>query len=173
MHPVTFKSVPAYWKNNILVELSAPAGHGGIVEDLAIHGTDVYAVGYTLETDGKNDVATYWKNGNAFKLSDGTTRSIISCIEVSGNDIYMAGIINGKTMVCWKNGEVIFTDLTTTQESTYPNDIYIFKGDVYIAGAIYVNNADNKPIYWKNGKRHIFNNVELNQGTGFGIAVLP
>lgn len=173
IHPVNLKSVPAYWKNNTLVELPVPTGHNGVVKDIAIRGTDVYAVGHTLETDGKNEVATYWKNGTAVKVGDGSVTSEIYCISVSGNDVYMAGSIDRKTMVCWKNDEVIFSDLTTAQESTYPRDIYIFENDVYVAGVIYIDNNKYNPIYWKNGERHIFNNVALNKATAYGIAVLP
>jgi hypothetical protein len=171
--PVNFKSVPTYWKNDVLVQLPVPMGHLGVVEDVAVKGTDVYAIGYTLEADGKKEVATYWKNGNAVKLSDGSVSTKIECIAIAGDDIYMAGTNNLKTLVCWKNDKIIFTDLTTAQESSYPLDIFIFKNDVYIAGSLYINNTNNKPVYWKNGERHIINNTALAGGTGYGIAVLP
>jgi len=169
----TFKAVPTYWKNDVLAQLPAPAGHHGIVQDIAIKGADFYAVGYTLEEDGKNEVATYWKNGTPVKLGDGSVSTQIKSIAIAGDDIYMAGTINRKTMVCWKNDKIIFTDVTTPQESSYPMDIYIFKNDVYIAGNLYLNNISSKPLYWKNGERHIINNTALAGCTTYGIAVLP
>ncbi|MGY3214104.1 hypothetical protein [Mucilaginibacter sp. HD30] len=172
-NPVTFKSIPAYWKNDVLVNLPAPDGHHGIVNGIASKGNDVYAVGYTLEFDGKNEVATYWKNGIAVKLGDGSVPTTIKSIAIEGNDVYMVGTVDRKTMVCWKNDKILLKDLTAAQESTYPTDIYIYKNDVYITGSIYINNINTGPLYWKNSERHIINNIALKGGTGYGIAVLP
>ncbi|RYE13968.1 MAG: hypothetical protein EOP51_28920, partial [Sphingobacteriales bacterium] len=128
--PDTKKSVPAYWKNDVLVNLPAPAGHHGMVNDIAIKGNDIYAVGYTLEVDGKNEVATYWKNGKRVALSDDSRSSSISCITISGDDIYMAGEVDRSTMVCWKNDKIIFTDNKPASEYTYGNEIFIYKKDI-------------------------------------------
>ncbi len=49
----------------------------------------VYVAGY--ESNGTNNVAKYWIDGQEIKLSDGTSSAFATSIFVSGNDVYIAG----------------------------------------------------------------------------------
>src|SRR5947208_1773786 len=63
----------------------------------------VLVAGY--ESNGKNNVATCWIDGQEVKLSDGTADGSANSILVSDNDLYIAGSDNGA--VYWKNNREI------------------------------------------------------------------
>jgi hypothetical protein len=112
--------------------------------------TDVYVAGWQNTSAAGNDfVATYWKNGNAVLLSQ--LPSTANSIAVSGNDVYVAGSVEGSQhgiAVYWKNGTQI--DLTDGSSEASANSIFVQGTDVYVTGNVLGSNS-SAATYWKNG----------------------
>jgi hypothetical protein len=119
-----------YWKNGVRVVLSTtPSTY---CSGLALSDTDVYVSGGSYDYDSVNGLdyleykAGYWKNGVLTVLPDTTHYAQTYGISVSGNDVYVAGVMNyddtnvivpyiasppplyfakfGRVAVCWKDG---------------------------------------------------------------------
>ncbi|WP_343566589.1 FKBP-type peptidyl-prolyl cis-trans isomerase N-terminal domain-containing protein [Sphingobacterium sp.] len=147
-----------YWKNgqiqetiNELKEVSAIAELQG----------NTYAVGQL-----QSGQPGYWKNGRTESLS--AIRGLATCVAVSGNDVYVAGVddSNGNGYVnsgaiyadetdvgkCWKNGQLL-ANLKDGEFFIYkPLSMAVSGNDVYIVG-----NAGNgrdiaPPKLMKNGQ---------------------
>lgn len=106
---------------------------------------NVYVAGN--EYNGSNEVATYWKNGNAVKLGDGTGSSEAASIVVSGEDVYIAGR-DERIAMYWKNNQPI--PLSDGSKQADAKAVFISNRDIYISG----NERDgstNFATYWKNG----------------------
>jgi hypothetical protein len=99
----------------------------------------VFVAGY--ESNGTNNVAKYWIDGQEIKLSDGTNNANATSIFVSNNDVYLAGSDNGA--VYWKNNREI------RLSGGNATSIFVSGNDVYVAGS---NGSDSpNAVYWKNG----------------------
>lgn len=131
---------------------------------------NVYIAG--SESKGNVAVATYWKNGVATHLTDGTKGAIAYSIAVSGNDVYVGGIEKDDpgghfTIKYWKNG--IPTALSANNTLAEYGAMTVVGNDVYVAGSEAENNG-RVAKYWKNGVE-----TRLTDGTYFahayGIAV--
>jgi hypothetical protein len=120
-----------YWKNGVRIVLSTmPSAY---CSGLALSDTDVYVSGgfYNYDTVGgdpqfPNYKAAYWKNGLLTILPDSEADVETFGIAVSGNDVYVAGVMNyddtniivpyiaspppfyfakfGRVALYWKNG---------------------------------------------------------------------
>lgn len=111
---------------------------------------DVYVSGSSKVTQWR---ATYWKNGTANYLTDGTREAGLGSIFISGSDVYGCGGERNTggvfTAKYWKNGTETVLGNGTNESSA--NSIFISGTDIYVVG--YETNAvGNKiPKYWKNG----------------------
>ena len=100
----------------------------------------VLVAGY--ESNGTNNVATCWIDGQEIKLSDGTADGSANSIVVSDNDLYIAGSDNGA--VYWKNNLEIRLSAGGTASS-----IFVSGHDLYVGGS---SRSDTpNAVYWKNG----------------------
>ncbi|WP_295959607.1 hypothetical protein [uncultured Alistipes sp.] len=100
------------WKNNSLL-YDLKSDKNGNVVGLAVSNGDVYMCGWE---DGPNetDMIKVWKNGNLlYELTDGNQLSYPYSIELSGDDVYTAGVSyysgNHPVSKVWKNNVPIFT----------------------------------------------------------------
>lgn len=73
-------SKAVYWKNGQINYLSDNESYA---ESIFVYNNDVYVAG-RVEPDGDHEVATYWKNGEAFTLYNGTYNTQALSIFVSG-----------------------------------------------------------------------------------------
>lgn len=106
---------------------------------------DVYAVGYkTINFDGEEGttVAAFWKNGVDQNLTVAPSQAF--SVFVSGNDVYIAGIVYGDPTIAtlWKNG--VTQPLSEEVSAAY--SVFVSGNDVYVAGE-----EENEAILWKNG----------------------
>lgn len=116
----------------------------------------VYVAGMEINSGGKN-VAMYWKNDTAVKLTDGSRDAVARSVFVSGNDVYVSGyqdkagsVLNIATY--WKNGVAYSLSITGTGGTfDAANSIFVSGDDVYAAGFERAANGNDVAKYWKNG----------------------
>lgn len=120
--------------------------------------SDVYVAGGCRDNAG-NYTAMYYKNGQpGIPLMNGE-RGSATAIVVAGNDVYVAGDLDGKA-VYWKNGQVVQLPSTALSPAS-AFSIAVVGNDVYVAGngfKPFMNKYGYKgrdqlqPRYWKNGQ---------------------
>jgi ribosomal protein S8E len=145
-------SLPRCWKNGVPLNISLSIGNisngqpvvSGSIYQVVVSGSDIYLAGSQSPFSG-NQVATYWKNGVPYPLTDGTSVCEATGIIVSGLDVYVTSN-DGTIPKYWKNGVPSVLNTPNKTFSAYPTGIYVSGADVYVSGS-YVNTAK----YWKNG----------------------
>lgn len=160
--------IPVVWNDGTKEPQDmAFAYEDGVVYDVAVGGSDVYAAGRVWDEDigtfGEYH-AVYWKNGSDTMLHD-TSYAYAYGIDVYNGDVYVVGEYENMggddVAVVWKNGTP--TDLAVNGAAY---DIEITSGgDVYAAGYVY-EDSTYKTVYWKNGTR-----VDVDSNDTFANAV--
>jgi hypothetical protein len=121
----------------------------------------IYVAGYS--SNGSNNVATYWKNGQRVALPspDGGPGNATS-IALSGSDVYVAGS-SSKTMsgpsvtasfeaTYWKNGQAVSLPVANTWSAI--SALALAGSDIYLAGYTTpstLNGLSPTALYWKDG----------------------
>ncbi len=109
--PASAPDVPAYWKNDTLVQLSTERA---LPDSITVSGTDVYVGGY-LEPAPVNGTtrqvaARVWKNGTEIDYSGGELASTITSTAVSGGSFYAGGSTFTLGAVVRKDGAAMQVD---------------------------------------------------------------
>jgi hypothetical protein len=108
----------------------------------------------------------YWKNGVITQLS--SSSGTVNSINVSGNDVYVAGTINNRPIL-WKNTAPIISSDTTGEIF----DVKVVKGSVFASGC-FLEPISMKilPLFWKNGVPYFLNTLpSTSEGKGYSLFV--
>ncbi len=137
-----------YWKNGNLRYLTDGIGVSS-ASSIAISGNDVYVAG--SENRGTTGGPMYWKNESTVKLTDG---GYVSCIFVSGNNVYAAGDADNVAKY-WINGISFPIPPSSPPPAngsfySYANSIFVAGRDVYVVG-YESGEAGSFAKCWKNG----------------------
>lgn len=127
-------------------ELTESSGFASAT-DIYVSDGDMYIGGIKNESGSVTSIV-YWKNGELVTVASGTLGNTSGgSIAVKGNDVYIAGMLNGDLMY-WKNG----TSVSLEGGSGEVTDIVVAdNGDVYVSG--YTFGSPNVAQYWKNGEK--------------------
>jgi hypothetical protein len=90
-----------YWKNGKENLLS----NGTSAKAVSLSGNDVYFAGFERNAEAIN-VMVSWKNGQPTRLTDGKESAGVYAMTVSGQDVYLAGYLEGNATY-WKNGKAV------------------------------------------------------------------
>ena len=155
-----------YWKNGKWVGLNTTTWTdgkyvweskpgAGIMNDLIVSGSDVYACGYVKRSG--TEIPVYWKNGVLVELPflTGNKFGSASSIFVSNNDVYVYGKADdesGKSVDCyWENGKIKSLSSSKVTYNLSAKSFFVSGKDVYIGG--YSGDYSTSSAgYLKNGK---------------------
>ena len=185
--------LPIYWQDgNLGNTLQLPSHYaGGQAQNIAVAGSDVFAVGEVIDQNYTGAVPVLWKNGQPTILTppNGVTGSAMAYhVAVSGSTVYVVGSTctppggaNGqapwlKPLYWTINGSTVTATALTWAPTAGPNakvdGIVISGSDVYVSATIGTKQvADNGqldnskavyPGFWKNGSW-----TALSVGTNF------
>lgn len=129
-----------------LEELTGSNGFAS-AKDIYVTDGDVYVGGIKNESSYVTSIV-YWKNGALVTVASGALGSTGGgSIAVKGNDVYIAGMLDGDLMY-WKNG----ASVTLAGGPGEVTDIAVAgNGDVYVSG--YTFGSPDVAQYWKNGEK--------------------
>lgn len=129
-----------------LEELTGSNGFAS-AKDIYVTDGDVYVGGIKNESSYVTSIV-YWKNGELVTVASGALGSTGGgSIAVKGNDVYIAGMLDGDLMY-WKNG----ASVTLAGGPGEATDIAVAgNGDVYVSG--YTFGSPDVAQYWKNGEK--------------------
>jgi hypothetical protein len=137
---------------------------------------DIYTSGFSSAIDavgGKPRSVSYWKNGEEFKISDGSTTVFPGGLAVSDDgDVYVGGIeylteTGHGIATYWKNGVPVRLSDGTKSEGV--RGICVVGNDVYACGYQQNELGEWSPKYWRNGQGTILPAKYF--GTADGIVV--
>src|SRR5690606_14789900 len=129
-----------------LEELTESSGFAS-AKDIYVTDGDVYVSGIKNESSYVTSMA-YWKNGELVTVASGAVGSTDGGhIAVKGDDVYIAGMLDGDLMY-WKTGASVALE----GEPGAVTDIAVAgNGDVYVSG--YAFGSPDVAQYWKNGEK--------------------
>lgn len=129
-----------------LEELTESSGFAS-AKDIYVSDGNVYVGGIKNESGSVTSIV-YWKNGELVTVASGTLGNTSGgSIAVKGNDVYIAGMLDGDLMY-WKNG----ASVPLEGEPGEVTDIAVAgNGDVYVSG--YTFGSPDVAQYWKNGEK--------------------
>lgn len=160
-----FASRTMYWKNGSPVNL----GDNGRAVEIAVEDGDVHMI--ALETVRFKKIANYWKNNTHIELRGGdyllTTALTLNNddVYITGSQLIQHGSLSTGTAIYWKNGT-----LETLAERTYPTDVAIDNGDVYISATNF-DSSRNAAMYWKNNEEVFLTDGKQKSAETTAIAV--
>ena len=145
------------------VTFTVTSGGKTVPADIYVGSTKISGRTYTFNNTGTFSVQA---------RLDGHVESVILTITVKDlvyrTDVYVAGYeIEGAYSVAkyWKNGTPV--SLTNGANDAYANSIFIYNGDVYVAGVEEVNHETTVAKYWKNGVATSLTNGSTNAEATF------
>jgi len=156
------------WQDGAVMTALDSGGKDAEVADLAMAGTDLYAVGFAGILPKQ---ATVWKNGTAQALTDGARDAEATAAAVAGTDLYVGGYeSNGTRQVAkvWKNGTPLQT-LSDGRNTGEVTGLAVAGTDVYAGGT--VDFGGGLATLWKNGVATPLNSG--NKAWVFGLSVQP
>lgn len=160
-------STPKYWLNGISADLNGGTWAGAIT----IYKEDVYIAGVEASTSGAAE-AKYWKNGEAFNLTSGTTETLVYDIVVDSTSVYVAGYEKNLSGILvakyWKNGTAF--DLSSGITSAKATAITLSPTAVVTAGIAYAPTNQTSGIFWKNTTPFLLDALD-NQTAVHGISL--
>lgn len=126
--------VATYWKNSASpTAIAATTGKSSEIFSIGVNGSDIYMAGYS-NGNTVNGVPTYWKNGVATQLTDGSSYAAANGVAANSSDVVVAGVTtyNGHQVATyWKNGTAArLEDGTST---SYAGSVVLENSDTYIA----------------------------------------
>jgi hypothetical protein len=145
-----------YWINGTWVQLSNSTASWGYVDAISVSGNRVFAAG---ETGGVYPNPTgYWVDGTWIDLAlpSGSAYGIVYSLVVSGNDLYLGGILAPSSVPgpsvsgYWLNGTWNGLPLPPGADVVWPVALAVSGSDVYLAGWK-VSNGTALPGYWVDG----------------------
>nr|WP_299000853.1 Ig-like domain-containing protein [uncultured Allomuricauda sp.] len=147
------RKIAKIWQDGQILHELTDGSEDALADDIVPHNGSLYSVGYERNPNTNRLEATVWQDGmKLYTLTDSGFESRVYGVEFIGNDIYTAGYERnpdsdiGRIAKVWINDEELYV---------YPNktrayDMYVYAGDIYVAG------RDDEPgpdtaIIWRNG----------------------
>lgn len=97
----TGKEIAVYWKNGKEIRLTG----GTSADEICLSENEVYIAGFERNAEAIN-IMVSWKNGQPTRLTDGKESAGVNAMAVSGQDVYLAGYLEGNPTY-WKNGKAV------------------------------------------------------------------
>lgn len=126
-------------------------------------GPGTYAVGHDaskVDQVNLSRFATLWKNGKAYRLSDGNFNATGNSVYADDKDVYAAGFETNsagiKVAKLWVNG--VGTDLTDGKYEAVASSVFVYNGKVYVAG-YEISDYDASGGFYKSAARLWINKV--------------
>ena len=169
------KEYNAYWKNGELVKAFRESGTTSSEKHVAADSKgNIFIPGWRIDAHHNTD-GVIWINGNIKILEPQSgdveaTDAVVGSETASGSNVWISGAhgdSNSSLAGYWRrkpNGNINeITKVTRVRTYNSPKgwakfsratSIFISGSTVYMAGTVYVINAGDVPVYWKNKVQH-------------------